>query len=123
MIVLIALALAPAVIAMTYDQAALAAGDSRGFFVYSAARACLQTALFLAAVTSFGLGGGIAALGLSLLAAYPVLILLARRHHVWDPLHDAVYFALSLGLGGAALHWHWPEISAMLAALEAAQPG
>lgn len=119
MIVLISLAMAPAVIAMTYDQAALAAGDSRGFFVFSAARACLQTGLFLAAVTTFGLGGGIAALALSMLAAYPVLILLARRHQVWDPLHDLAYFTLCLLLGGAALHWHWAEISAMLAALDA----
>lgn len=113
MIVLIALALAPAVITMTYDQAALAAGDSRGFFVFSATRACLQTGMFLAAVTTLGLGGGIAALAVSVLAAYPVLVLLAQRHHVWDPLHDLVFFALCVLVGGGALHWHWPEISSM----------
>lgn len=119
MVVLIALALSPAVITMTYDQAALAAGDSRGFFVFSAARACAQTALFLCGVAWFGLAGGIAALGLAMLAAYPVLVRLARRHHVWDPLHDAGYALLTLSIGGAALHWHWAKVSAMAAALGA----
>ena len=119
MIVLIALALAPAVITMTYDQAALAAGDSRGFFVFSAARACLQTGLFLGGVAWFGLAGGIVALGLAMLAAYPVLVRLARRHHVWDPVHDAGYALLSVVAGGAALSWHWAEVTEMAAALGA----
>ncbi|KIC23335.1 MULTISPECIES: oligosaccharide flippase family protein [unclassified Leisingera] len=117
MMVLIALALAPAVITMTYDQAALAAGDSRGFFVFSAARACLQTVMFLGGVAWFGLAGGITALGLAMLGAYPVLVRLARRHHVWDPLHDTGYALLTLAAGGAALHWHWAEVTAMAGAL------
>ncbi|UWQ73918.1 oligosaccharide flippase family protein [Leisingera sp. M658] len=117
MIVLIALALAPAVITMTYDQAALAAGDSRGFFVFSAVRACLQTGMFLGGVAWFGLAGGIAALGLAMLAAYPLLVQLARRHHVWDPLHDAGYGLLTLAAGGAALLWHWDAVTAMAAAM------
>lgn len=116
-IVLITLALAPAVITMTYDQAALAAGDSRGFFVYSAIRACLQTGLFLAGVFWFGLVGGIIALGLSMLMAYPALIWLARKHHVWDPLHDAGFSMLVLLIGGSALWHHWPQVEAMLVSL------
>lgn len=116
-IVLITLALVPAVITMTYDQAALAAGDSRGFFVYSAIRACLQTGLFLAGVLGFGLVGGIAALGLSMLAAYPALIWLARKHHVWDPLHDAGFALLVLLIGGSALGYHWPQVADMLGSL------
>ncbi|MFW8595351.1 oligosaccharide flippase family protein [Cribrihabitans neustonicus] len=119
MIVLIALALSPAVITMTYDQAALAAGDSRGFFVFSAARAVLQTGMFLAGVAWFGLAGGIVALGLAMLAAYPVLVRLARRHQVWDGVHDAGYTLLSIAAGGAALSWHWAEVAAMATALGA----
>ncbi|MGR3761780.1 oligosaccharide flippase family protein [Roseobacteraceae bacterium NS-SX3] len=116
-IVLLALALAPVVITMTYDQAALAAGDSRSFFLFSATRAGLQTGLFLAGVIWFGLPGGIVALGLSMLAAYPVLVWLACKHQVWDPAHDAGFALLASVAGGGALWWHWPRVAGMIAAL------
>ncbi len=117
MIVLISLALTPAVITMTYDQAALAAGDSRAFFVFTASRAILQTGFFLLGTLLFGLPGGIVALGGAMIAAYPVLIWLARRHRVWDPLHDLLFTATSTLIGGAALWWHWAEIVQMIGAL------
>jgi O-antigen/teichoic acid export membrane protein len=117
MIVLISLALAPAVITMTYDQAALAAGDSRAFFVFTASRALLQTALFLLGTYWFGLPGGIAALGLAMLGAYPVLIWLARRHGAWDPLHDQVCGFLVVLVGGSALWWHQDAVLTLIKAL------
>lgn len=116
MVVLTSLALAPAVITMTYDQSALAAGDSRFFFLYSAVRALLQTGLFLGGVISMGLPGGIAALCLSMLAAYPVLVALARKHAAWDPLHDAAGFTAWLAAGGAILWLHRDIVTALAAA-------
>ncbi|MDE4131496.1 oligosaccharide flippase family protein [Phaeobacter sp. QD34_3] len=117
MIVLISLALAPAVITMTYDQAALAAGDSRAFFVFTASRAVLQTVLFLLGTLWFGLPGGIAALGLAMIAAYPVLIWLARRHGAWDPLHDLISALIVSVIGGGALWWHLPQVEELIRAL------
>jgi len=117
MVVLIALALAPAVIGMTYDQAALAAGNSRAFFVFTAYRAVLQTVFFLIGVLWFGLPGGIAALGLSMLAAYPVLIWLARKHQVWDAVHDLGFAAATCAIGAGALWYHRETIEAMISAL------
>lgn len=117
MIVLISLTLVPAVITMTYDQAALAAGDSRGFFAFTACRALLQTGLFLLAVAWFGLPGGILAMGLSMLAAYPVLIWLARKHQAWDPLHDSVFAAVATALGGATLFWHRESLGTLIETL------
>ncbi|MBE1296996.1 MAG: oligosaccharide flippase family protein [Rhodobacteraceae bacterium] len=117
MIVLISLALAPAVITMTYDQAALAAGDSRAFFVFTASRALLQTGLFLFGTLWFGLPGGIVALGLAMVAAYPVLIWLARRHGAWDPWHDLVCTLSVVVFGGGALAWHWTTVQTLIAAL------
>lgn len=117
MVVLIALALAPAVIGMTYDQAALAAGNSRAFFVFTASRAVLQTVFFLIGVLCFGLPGGIAALGLSMLAAYPVLIWLARKHQVWDAVHDLGFAATTCAIGAGALWYHRALIEAMISAL------
>ncbi len=117
MIVPLALALAPAVIVMTYDQAALAAGDSKTYFVISAARAIFQTTLFLVGVRYIGVPGGIAALGAALLLTYPFIIFLARKHKVWDPIHDGLMAALTLAVGYIALHVHWDLIVAMVSTL------
>ncbi|UWR89032.1 oligosaccharide flippase family protein [Phaeobacter inhibens] len=117
MVVLIALAMVPAVITMTYDQAALAAGDSRSFFFFTAARAMAQTGLFLAGVILFGLTGGIAALALAMVLAYPVMIWLATKHHVWDPLHDLLFTGLAAVIGLPAIWWHWGRLAEMINAV------
>lgn len=115
-VTLVACALAPAAIVMTYDQAALAAGDSRGYFLYSAARAAAQVGLILAGVLHFGLTGAIAAMGLSILAVYPVLIWLSVKHRVWDRWHDLGFGLATAGLIAAAITLHWEAIQAMIAA-------
>lgn len=115
MVTLVACALLPAAILMTYDQAALSAGDSRGFFVYSAARAAAQVALILAGVILFGLSGAIAAIGLSSLAVYPVLIWLSVRHRVWDAPHDLVFALLGAAGASGALWLHRDAIAALVA--------
>lgn len=89
MVVVIACALVPQVIGVTYDQAALAAGDSKRFFVFSGARAVIQVTALLIGITQFGLLGALVAMGLSAIVTYPVLIWLARAHGVWDAVHDA----------------------------------
>ncbi len=114
MMVMIALTLVPAVITMTYDQAALAAGDSRSFFLFTATRALLQTTFFLLATMWYGLPGGIIAMGISMLAAYPMLIWLAQKHQAWDPRHDLVFALCALFIGGGAAYWHLDSIMALI---------
>jgi O-antigen/teichoic acid export membrane protein len=100
-VVLVACAQMPAVIGMTYDQAALAAGDSRTFFWVLLAKALLQTAAFLTGVQMAGLAGALAGQGIALLLAHPLIVWLARRHQVWDAAHDlagAIYAALAVAL-------------------------
>lgn len=116
-VTLVAVTMIPAVIGLTYDPAALAAGDSMTFFIFTASRAIAQTAMFLAGLIWFGLPGGIAALGLSMLAAYPVLIWLSVKHRVWDPVHDLVCLLVAGGLGYAAIQLHSEVIAEMLQAL------
>jgi Na+-driven multidrug efflux pump len=116
MMVMIALTLVPAVITMTYDQAALAAGDSRSFFLFTAMRALLQTSFFLLATLWYGLPGGIIAMGVSMLAAYPMLIWLAQKHQAWDPRHDLVFALIALLIGGGAAYWHLDSIMALITA-------
>ena len=113
-VTLLSCALLPVALGMTYDQAALAAGDSRAFFVYTAARAVTQTALMLAGVLYFGVIGAIAAIGMAAVLVYPLIIRIARRHHVWDWRHDVGFGVAGSVLAAGAIWLHWDGI-AMLA--------
>jgi O-antigen/teichoic acid export membrane protein len=119
MVVLISVVQIPAIIGVTYDQAALAAGDSKRFFVLAATRAVFVIVGMVAGITLYGLPGALAGQGLAMLAAHPVVGWLASRSRAWDPLHDAIYFVLGGVLGALALWWNWP----LLAALAQIQPG
>ena len=98
------------VVSLTYDQAALATGDSRGFFTVSATKAFLTTAGFLIGVINFGLLGAIIGMAISLLLYYPFIVLLARRHNAWDRRHDLMYLPLALLLGAIAIWVNWSDV-------------
>jgi O-antigen/teichoic acid export membrane protein len=110
-VVLIAAAQIPQVIGLTYDYAALAAGDSRRFFFLMAPRAVAQTAFLLFGAFHFGVVGALAGQALATLVTYPLVARLARRYGAWDPLHDLVFGALGLGLGALAVALRWSEIA------------
>ena len=102
-VVAIACVQMPGVIGMTYDQSALAAGDSRTYFLLMALKAAVQTAAFLAGVAQGGLPGALMAQGIALIVLHPAIVLLARKHRAWDPVHDAVFFGVAAALAGFAL--------------------
>lgn len=109
-VVAIALIQLPQVIGLSYDQAALAAGDSRGFFALFAARAAVQLGAFVAGLILGGLPGALLGQGLAMVATHGLIIRLARRHRVWDAAHDGA-FALVAVVGGAAAAWAgWPAL-------------
>ncbi|SFE44938.1 Membrane protein involved in the export of O-antigen and teichoic acid [Sulfitobacter brevis] len=112
-VVVLSVVLMSQVIGMTYDQAALAAGDSRRFFVYSALRSTLQVGLLLVGAITFGLIGALIGMGIALVLAHLVLIWLARVHKVWDPRHDLTFGAIGALAGSTALWLHWDAIVAM----------
>lgn len=105
-IVMIAAASLMPLVTLTYDQAALARGESRRFFQMMALRASLQTALFLGGVILAGLPGALAGQAVAALLAYPFMARMARDMGVWDKQHDLIYlaFGLAAGLGAVSLH-------------------
>ena len=112
-VVLIACAQIPNVIGMTYDQAALAAGDSRRFCYVLAAKAALFSVLFLVGAEVGGLVGALARPGPgAVLLAYPLVVWLARRYGQWDPVHDLAYAATGLACGAVAIWLNWDAIAA-----------
>ena len=102
-VVLMAIVQMPAVIGMTYDQSALAAGDSRSYFLLMALKAAVQTLAFLIGMETGGLWGALAAQGMALIALHPAIAWLAHRNRAWDGLHDLIFFALGGGLAGLIL--------------------
>lgn len=97
-VVLIAAMQIPQIIVLTYEQASLAAGDSRRFFVLSAARAVLTLAFLYAGLLYGGLFGALIGQGLAGVAAYPFVVWMARHAGAWDPRHDLVYAVIGIAV-------------------------
>lgn len=96
MVTLIASVVIPQIIVLGYDQVALAAGDSRGFFVVTTIRAICFLVCFWTGSHLAGLFGALLGQALGTILAYPATVWLAHRHKAWDPLHDAIYTAIAL---------------------------
>lgn len=103
---IVSIALLPQMLGLTYDQVALASGDSRGFFVLNAARAAILMALLIVLVPMLGIPGAPLSMSLTALLSYPLQLRLARKHGAWDPMHDAVMAAVACSLLLLALFLH-----------------
>lgn len=115
-VTVLSVALLPQVIGLTYDQAALAAGDSRRFFIFSALRSTMQVGMLLVGATYGGLAGAVLGMGVAILLSHSVLIWLARAHGVWDIWHDLTFLTLGGVFGAGALWLHWDAITQMVRA-------
>ena len=115
-VVMIACMQVPQIVGLTYDQAAVAAGDSRRFFYFTAAKAALMVGGLVVGLELGGLPGALVAQGVAFLLAYPVLVWLARRMKAWDPLHDAAFLLIGAILAAGAIWVNFPAIAALGAA-------
>lgn len=113
-IVMISCAQMLSLIMLTYDQAALARGDSRRFFWVIAFRATVQTCCFLAGAALAGLPGALLGQAVAAVLVYPAVAALANHTGVWDKRHDALFAALALLPIAAALNLHWDKIAPLL---------
>ncbi|MEH6359108.1 MAG: oligosaccharide flippase family protein, partial [Amylibacter sp.] len=102
----------PMIIILTYDQAALASGDARRFFVLAASKAVVMICALLIGVQMAGLFGALVSQGIAIVVIYPVVVWLARRQGAWDPLHDATCSTVGLLIGLGAI---WYNLDAILA--------
>ncbi len=101
----------PMIIVLTYDQAALASGDSKRFFVLAASKAIAMIIALMIGVQIAGLFGALISQGIAVLAVYPVIIWLAKRQGAWDPQHDAFYAAVGFLIATVAI---WYNFDALL---------
>lgn len=121
-VVLVALAGLPQALGLTYDRVALAAGDSRGFFVLTAFRGTAQTIALILGAGSFGLLGAIVAMGIAGLIGHLAVIWLAIKHRAWDPVHDAGFMAFAALAGGFAVYVNWDLLAGFHAMSRSAVP-
>nr|WP_010395550.1 oligosaccharide flippase family protein [Paracoccus sp. TRP] len=94
------------VIPISYEYSALAAGDSRGFFIMQSSRAVIYFTLVAAGAFLYGLPGLLIGQALSQVFCYPVTVWLARRHGCWDPRHDLIATLVALAAAVTALAGH-----------------
>ncbi|SMO69073.1 oligosaccharide flippase family protein [Paracoccus laeviglucosivorans] len=102
------------VVPLSYETAALAAGDSRGFFVMQSSRAMIYFGLVLVGAWLGGLTGLLVAQGFAHLFCYPVSAWTARRHQAWDPRHDIIAAAVAVVGAAVALTLHRDVVAAAL---------
>lgn len=115
-VVLLACAQIPQAIILSYDQVALAQGDSRRFFFWMAPKAIVLTTALLLGVSSAGLVGALVGQAVAIILVYPIIVSLCRRYGAWDPLHDAMIALIAAMVGAVALSLHWSEIMALMSA-------
>jgi len=106
LMILIAVAAVPKVIAATYLSLPLAAGHSGRYAFLLVLNAVLDLGLMLFGVSNYGMLGVIAAPFLGALLFHPVLVFMIRRYRGGDAWHDLFYFALALAIGTAAFLLH-----------------
>ncbi len=105
----------PLVIILTYDQAALASGDSRRFFILAASKAVVMVTVLLIGIKMAGLFGALLSQGIAIIIIYPVAVWLAKEQGAWDPEHDIIFSIIGLLLGSAALWYNLDVILALKA--------
>jgi len=95
-LVLIALASMPRLIALSYEKVPLAFGDSKSFAIYKVSTAFLQFGLTVFGVQKFGLVAAVFAPAITAVIAYPFLIRIAIKHKAWSPVHDGLFAGLTV---------------------------
>lgn len=113
-VVLMACMQVPQIIAITYDQAALAVGDSRRYFVLQGLRAVFMIAGLWIGLENFGLLGALVGYGAAMLCAYPVVVWLARKMGAWDPAHDLIFAVLGGIMISIALWANYDAVAALM---------
>lgn len=105
----------PLVIILTYDQAALASGDSRKFFILAASKAVVMVTVLIIGIQMAGLFGALLSQGIAIIIIYPIAVWQAKGQGAWDPVHDIIFASIGLLLGSTAIWYNLDTILALKA--------
>lgn len=110
---LLSLAFMPQLIVISYDQIALALGDSRRFFWLTAARGIIFVICIATMAGMWGLKGAIFGQGVAFVLCYPLTATFAHRYGVWDPIHDLFMGLVMVVSGIMTFSLHLSAINAL----------
>lgn len=110
-VTLIALAMLPRLITISYERMPLASGHSGRFAIMTIVRSLVQLGLLLFGVMNFGVLGAILAPAAAIFLTYPLQLWIIWPYRGWHAQHDLM-FAVAGGVIAILTLWlHWPVVS------------
>ena len=120
LLVLMAIGALPGLISGSYNNAVLAAGNSRRFAFLVAMSALLQLGVLLIGVTHFGVIGAALSPCVSALLFYPIQIWTVRPYRAWIPRQDLLFGLAGCAIAALAI---WVNHAAIQTAFDQFLPG
>jgi len=111
---LIALALMPDIVILSYDRLIVAAGHTGRYAALVVARGAVHVACLGAGTAAFGLAGAILAPPVVVLLNCPLLLRAIGPYGGRDPTHDAGFASLCLTLAAILLWLRWPVLAPLI---------
>lgn len=111
-VTLIALAMLPRLITMSYERMPLASGHSGRFAFMTVTRSLVQLGLLIVGVIKFGVLGAILAPPIAVLLTYPLQIRINWPYRGWHAFHDAVFAGGGVCIIAGVLWLRWPVLAA-----------
>lgn len=108
---LIALALMPGIVILSYDRLIVAAGHTGRYAALVVARGAVHVACLGAGTAAFGLAGAILAPPVAVLLSCPLLLRAIRPYGGRDPAHDAGFTVIGLAAAVGVLWLRWPVLA------------
>ncbi len=117
LMVLIAVAIMPQLITLSYANLPLSVGDSGRFAVLLTVVALVQVATLYLGAKHYGVLGAIFAPTVSYTLTYPFMAMLVRRYKGVDPRHDAAFAGVALVMAAIVFWLHQNTLTPLFSAL------
>lgn len=105
-VVVISLASLPLIVTISYQLMPLAYGHSGRYAVFIVIKAIMLMAVLLLTVPTYGVWASALAPGIVTILIYPVLVWSIWPYKGWDPVHDAIFLAVSAAVVMGVLWVH-----------------
>ncbi len=98
MTILVAIGFMPLLVVHSYDPILLANGRSDLHAVLTIVHALLKVGALYILILDYGVVGAALSPILSTLLYYPLMVVMTRKYRAWDPVHDMLWFAVTLAV-------------------------
>lgn len=110
-LVLIAVFTLPNLIMISYFRLPLASGRSGRYAIFTVTQAVLQTLMLLVTVPTYGVAAAAMVPGITMALTYPLLVWIIWPFKGWDPVHDIVFWSITILLSALIFWLKWPVLA------------